>query len=163
RLEATDGRMAAVLRGLCPDWATAWPLPDGWTDDALDVLVPAPALADGVKVGKTNPRGRGPVLLLSEDGTRVLFAGPEQSVETRLVEGKFPPFDQVFGRGPALFAVRVNPALLIRLLTAAQGVLESKADAVTLLLWGEGGPVGVSADGPGALGRLYFDGLVMPM
>src|SRR5262249_38711165 len=128
-----------------------------------DVLVPAPALADGVKVGKTNPRGRGPVLLLSEDGTRVLFAGLEQSVETRLVDGRFPPFDQVFGRAPALFGVRVSPALLIRLLTAAQGVLESKADAVTLLFWGADGPVGVAAEGAGALGRLYFDGLLMPM
>jgi DNA polymerase III sliding clamp (beta) subunit (PCNA family) len=150
RVEATDGKRLAVVRGPCPQ-AQYPALPDG--ADTPDVLVPVADWKSAFRLGgKQRPVG------LAAEGPTFTLAVGDQSLTGSAPEGRFPDFDVVLPRTPAPIAFTVDLQLLIGLLQAAAAL--EPAGGVKVLFWSPAKPVGLTAKT--AQGQ-FFDGLLMPL
>ncbi len=151
RVEVTDGRRLAVVRGPCP--VTQYPAMDAASQGAADVLVPVPDWKAGFRLkGKDRPVG-----VVADDTSFKLVVG-EDVVSGARPEGRFPNFDFALPKKPAICAVKVDPALLAGLLLAAAAL--DPAGGVALLFYGREQPLGVA--GRNDAGQ-FFDGLVSPL
>ena len=151
RVEATDGRILAVVQGSVPK-ASYPPLEDRPEGDAQALI----ARDDWQRAFRLGDRRR-PVGLAT-DGAEIHLAVGDQALTTRACDGRFPDVDAVLPQGGALLAVRLNPSLLIELLKVAVAV--SAGEGVDVLFYGRDKPVGLLARNDEGQ---TFDGLIMPL
>jgi hypothetical protein len=154
RLEATDGRRLAIVRGGC--------LPE----QDYPELDAAPAGAGAVVVGRdewqrafklAKVKGREPAVGFAASTERFTFVSQGQVLTGTPQEGRWPPVDAVLPtRGP-LVQFRVDPALRASLLEVV-GALGM--EGVDVLYYGKGKPVGLVARNDAGQ---FFDGLIMPL
>jgi hypothetical protein len=149
RVEVTDGRVAAVVRGICPESPPEQP--EGTLGEAL---IPAADWARGFALGGKDEKDRPVGLALGRPS--VFSTG---SAESRCMpgEGRFPTIDEVFPKRPPLAAFDVDPRLLAALLDVAVGMGCSR---VTVCFYHRDKPVGLAARSE--LGQ-FFDGMIMPL
>jgi DNA polymerase III sliding clamp (beta) subunit (PCNA family) len=151
RVEATDGRILAVVQGPVPD-ASYPPLEDRPEGDA-EVLLSRDDWQRAFRLGdRRRPVG------LSVGQEDVLLAVGDQALTTRALDGRFPDVSAVLPRSGALVAVRLNPTLLVELLKVAAAV--TAGEGVDLLFFGRGKPLGLMARNDSGQ---TFDGLIMPL
>jgi hypothetical protein len=154
RLEATDGRRLAIVRGSClpeqecPELQAA---PNG----ATAAVVPRDDWQRAFKLAKG--KDREPVVGFAASTDRFTFVSQGQVLTGTPQEGRWPPVDAVLPtRGP-LVQFRVDPTLLASLLEVA-GALGM--EAVEVLYYGKGKPLGLVAHNDAGQ---FFDGLIMPL
>jgi hypothetical protein len=154
RLEVTDGRRLAVLRGQSerPQDGAA---PDAGLGGA-DVLVPLDSWCGAFRAkGK---KGQALPVGLEADGPQFrLFAG-EKVVTGSAPEGRFPDVGVVLPKRPAPVAFRIDPLLFAGLLQAAAAL--DPVNGVGVLYYGADKPVGLVAHNDAGQ---FFDGLLMPL
>ncbi len=152
RVEATDGRRLAVVRGPAPE--AQHPALDTAFGGAAEALVPADSWREAFRAkGKKEQ----PVGLVADDTSFKLAVG-QTVIEGQRPEGRFPSCDAVLPKKPALLALKVDPTLLAGLLAAAAAL--EPVGGVELLFYGREKPLGVS--GKNDAGQ-FFDGLLMPL
>jgi hypothetical protein len=176
RVEATDGKVLGRVTGVCEDAREYPPLPalESAPNGATEGVIPAKALKEACKkVPKGNLVRSKPIL-----GHRAVVMAPNEATFastdldeatsglTRLVEGKFPPCDDVFPKEKdEVVRIRVNPKLLKELLDVAAAFSDPDCPKVELVISGKGkdgyslSPVLVRAKHAGQT----FDGLIMPL
>jgi hypothetical protein len=154
RLEVTDGRRLAVLRGQSerPQGGAALDAGLG----GADVLVPLDSWCGAFRAkGK---KGQALPVGLEADGPQFrLFAG-EKVVTGSAPDGRFPDVSCVLPKRPALFSFRVDPLLLVELLRAAAAL--GPVNGVGVLYYGADKPVGLVASNDAGQ---FFDALLMPL
>jgi hypothetical protein len=151
RVEVTDGRRLAVVRGPCPQ--AEYPALGATPHAAADVLVPVTDWKAGFRLG-----GRQRPVGLAADDSKFTLAVGDQAVAGACAGGRFPDFAAVLPKRPAPFGFRVNPELLAGLLLAAAAL--DPAGGVWLLLYGPDAPVGVACHNDAGQ---FFDGLIVPL
>lgn len=141
RVDATDGRILAVLRGETEDVAAQEPF-----------LIPAKEFKEGCK-------GKGDIeITLSEDGVIEMRSGSK--IQTALQgEGRFPPVDDVLPRSGPVISVAIDPAILVRLLQAAMAGTDDETRRVNLHIYAPDKPIGITA----RTEKVCFDGVIMPL
>jgi hypothetical protein len=152
RVEATDGKRLAVVRGPCPPCPA--PALTG-LGGAPDVLIPAKEWRAALRLGD---RRTPAVALAAHDGKAVFASGEASQTVPLQADGRFPQVDAVLPQRRPLLAVRVHPGQLAGLLGVAQA-LEPEG-GVALLYYGAGKPLGLAAHNDQGQ---YFDGLMMPL
>jgi hypothetical protein len=151
RVEATDGRVLAIVQGPVPD--AAYPLVEAADEGPPELLVQLDAWVRAFKLGdKRRPVGIG------AGGHTLTLAVGDQSLTSARMEGRYPAVDTVLPRHGPLAAVRLSPALLAELLKVA--IALEPEPGVTLLYYGKGQPLGLLAHN--AQGQT-FDALLMPL
>lgn len=157
RLEATDGRVLAIIRGTSHEWpAVVRPKIEDLPvfDAANEAIVPTELWKDVFKRKRD--------VLLVTDGKGVAFGCDGAILQGQVVEGRYPNIDGVLpkkGRLPRV-VVRLDPNLLIRLLQVAASITDSQSPSVDLIIYSPNEPVGVTTRSP--LG-VTFDGIIMPI
>jgi DNA polymerase III sliding clamp (beta) subunit (PCNA family) len=154
RVEATDGKRLAVVRGPCPE--AQYPVLDAVLGGAADVLVPAESWREAFRT-----KGKKDLALpvgLVADATSFRLAVGQKVIEGALPEGRFPAFSAVLPKKPAICAVKVDPVLLAGLLQAAAAL--DPSGGVSLLFYGREQPLGVM--GRNEAGQ-FFDGMLQPL
>lgn len=163
RLEATDGRRAAILRGYNLDTTPLPELPEADPSvRAGEGVVPLADWIDGFKMvpAARVRRPQAPLaLVLRRDDVCMTTVGAQR--QARLLDGRFPSIDRVLPSGPAVVSFQVNPKLLIELLQIALAVCGDDPK-VTIHFWKDGAPVGLSCM-TAEHGGVFLDGLVMPL
>jgi hypothetical protein len=149
RVEATDGKRLAVVRG--PAKEESYPaLPNAGTGE---LLVGSADWRAGFRLGgKQRPVG------LAAEGDKLTLAVGEQAVTGTAPGGRFPDFAGVLPRRPAPLSFRIDPLLLIGLLQAAAAL--DPVNGVGVLFYGADKPVGLIAHNDAGQ---FFDGLLMPL
>lgn len=163
RLEATDGRRAAILRGnsLSPDLVPELPQAD---ESALasEGIIPTSDWEDGFKmVPKKGPTGQEMPLALVLGKKGVGMATFGKLCQAPLLDGRFPNIDDVLPKGPAKLTFSVSAAYMIGLLQVARAVLGDE-HRVDIHFWKDGAPVGITCH-TSEHGGVFFDGLIMPL
>jgi hypothetical protein len=155
RLEVTDGRRLAVLRGRC-ERSQGGAEPSAGLGGAADVLVPVGSWREAFRAkGK---RGQPAPVGLEADGPQFrLFAG-ETVVTGSAPDGRFPDVSSVLPKRPAPVAFRIDPLLLAGLLQAAAAL--DPVNGVGVLFYGADKPVGLIAHNDAGQ---FFDALLMPL
>jgi hypothetical protein len=151
RAEATDGKVLAVVQGPAPE--ACYPALEEKPDGDPEVLV---ARDDWQKAFRLGDRHR-PVGLAA-CGDQITLAVGDQALTTRPVDGRFPDVDLVLPRHGALLAVRLDPGLLVELLTVAAAV--TPGGWVHLLFTAGATPRGLITTSDGGQ---TFDALIMPL
>jgi hypothetical protein len=152
RVEATDGKKLAVVRGPCPE--ASCPALDPDFGGANETLVPAADWKAGFRLGgKTQP-----AVGLAADATTFKLAVGDQAISGARAEGRFPDFSLVIPKAPALIGFRVDPSLLIGLLQAA--VALDPVGGVQVLFYARDKPIGIACRNDQGQ---YLDGLLMPL
>ena len=153
RVEATDGRRLAVVRGPSADahYSALEEAPGG----AGEVLVPGPEWAQAFRAGDK----KHPVGLAAGQGLFTFAAGGHSFTGTPQ-PGRYPDTGGVLPGHPALVHFCVDPVLFAGLcdLAAALGLRDS--GGVQVLYFGPGKPVGLI--GRNDQGQ-YLDCLIMPL
>jgi hypothetical protein len=151
RLEATDGRRLAIVRG-------EYPVADGPSPNR-DFIVPAREWQEALAaLKKATDRGRHTIpAFLSADKHDYTFRTVGWQKQGVLAEGRWPNTDGALPRKPPVWVARFNPKYLASLcdLAAALG-----CEGVDLLVYAGDGPVGLC--GKNDQGQ-YLDALVMPL
>jgi hypothetical protein len=150
RVEATDGRRLAVVRGNCP--RESCPALEEAPHSPGAVLVGPEEWGQAFKLaGKNRPVGlaAAPGVLTFAVGTRSFTAAP--------AEGRYPNVDQVLPKRPALVTFTVNPRLATSLFQLATAL---GLEQVNVLYYGHGLPVGLT--GHNDEGQ-FVDCLLVPM
>jgi hypothetical protein len=154
RVEATDGRRLAVVRGPCPE--ENCPALGESSGDAAEVLVPIACWREAFRAkGK---KDQAQAVGLAADAAQLRLAVGSKVITGAPAEGKYPPVDNALPKQPALLAIRVDPTLLAGLLLAAAALEPS--GGVGLLFYGADKPLGLAARNDAGQ---FFDGLVMPL
>lgn len=169
-VEATNGSILARVEGDAGDSYPTPPALEGAPNSATSALIPATSLLGAIKSvpkGRKAPepvKGRLAIVmgekvstLASADG-----AGGSAVVQPENVEGKFPNTDRVFPDGAVVAKVRLDPALLTRLLAVALELLANEeSPSVELLLYDSAGnkPVELRAN----TNSQKLRGLIMPL
>jgi DNA polymerase III sliding clamp (beta) subunit (PCNA family) len=151
RVEATDGRRLAVVRG--PVKEESYPALDAVSQGAEEVLVPAADWRAGFKLG-----GKARSVGLAADDERFVLAVGEQAVTGAQLGDRFPDCSIVLPKKPAPFSFRIDPQMLIGLLQAAAAL--DPVNGVGVLYFGADKPVGLIAHNDAGQ---FFDGLLMPL
>ena len=155
RVEATDGKRLAVVRGPCPP-AQNYPALQPAGQSAADVLVPVESWREAFRAkGKKDQEL--PVGLVADDTSFRLAVG-QKVIEGALPEGRFPAFSAVLPKKPAICSIKVDPALLAGLLQVAAAL--DPSGGVALLFYGREQPLGVM--GRNDAGQ-FFDGMLQPL
>ncbi len=145
KLIATDGHVLGVLRGSV--------IPPGME---LCTLVPAKAWDQAFKLC-----GKDSHVELHPD--RFIIPGEASAVVAFTpLDGRFPEWLRVMPEQMPLFRMKVNPAILVRLLQVADAVSrthDDQANTVELFFYAPTTPIGVVAVGQDVI----FDGLCMPL
>lgn len=156
--DATDGRCLAILRGQNMRETPA--LDDEENPPAFQGILPTGQLLTAMR---SVPKGGHLGVRLTAKAAR-LQAG-ELTLETPLIEGRYPDVMGVFPRAGAPFSMHVDADLLMRLLKAAKEVRAAKGEKgepnrVTLYFWRPDTPMAITTEGPeGTL----LDAILMPM
>jgi hypothetical protein len=151
RVEVTDGKRLAVVRGPCAH--ESGPAPNPSPLGLASVLVPVAEWKAAFRMG-----GKQWPVALSAQGSSFHLAVGEQSVTGSAPEGRFPDFASVLPKRPAPFAFCVDPLLMIGLLQAAAAL--EPTGGVGVLFYGPDKPVGLVARNDAGQ---FFDGLLMPL
>jgi hypothetical protein len=151
RLEATDGRRLAVVRG--DNERAAYPaVEEAPFPPGPAALIPLEEWGQAFRLGvKHRPVG----LTLGEQD--FLFAVETASFAGKPAEGRYPDFAPVLPQAAAVVSFRVNPDVLAGLLSLAKGL---GMDAIHVLWWSPGHPVGLA--GQNDQGQ-FLDALLMPL
>lgn len=150
RVEVTDGRRLAVVRGPCPP--TAVPAPDPDLPPAPACLVPVADWKAAFRMGdKARPVG------LTAAGARFTLAVGDQALSGQAHDGTFPDVARVLPERLPLVTVRVNPALLAGVLDLAHAL---EVTDLAVLYYGRGLALGLA--GRNDAGQ-FLDALVMPL
>jgi hypothetical protein len=156
RLEASDGRRLAIVRGAgghAPPELAGLEAP---ADPVYEALIPADAWRDGF-----NQAGKAPgvALLLGRNAVTLAAGAARREAPNFRESERWPDVARALPRPPA-WAVAVDPKLLSGLLLAAAACAEAAGGAgpVQLLLYPKVQYVGVTFN---AGGRLIFDGLLV--
>lgn len=169
-VEATNGHILARVEGDAGDSYPTPPALEGAPNSATSALIPADSLLGALK---SVPRGRkvpdavkGRLAVVMGDKVSTLAsadgAGGSAVSQPENVEGRFPNTDSVFPDGAPVARVRLDPALLTRLLAVALELLANEeSPSVELLLYDSAGnkPVELRA----ATSSQKLRGLIMPM
>jgi DNA polymerase III sliding clamp (beta) subunit (PCNA family) len=176
RAEATDGKVLGRVTGECADAREYPPLPalESAPNGATEGVIPAKALKEACKnvpkgsLVRSKPiLGHLAVVLAPNEATLAStdLDGANAGL-TRLVEGRFPPCDDVFPKQKdEVVRVRLNPKLLKELLDVAAAFSDPDGPKVELIVSGKGKdgyslfPVLVRAKHAGQT----FDGLIVPL
>jgi DNA polymerase III sliding clamp (beta) subunit (PCNA family) len=151
RVEATDGKKLAVVRGPCKE--ESYPALDVAFHGAAEVLVPVADWKAAHRLG-----GKERPVAFATDGTTFQLAVGNQSITGSAPDDRFPDFAAVLPRRPATVSFRVNPGLLVELLRAAAAL--EPVNGVGVLYYGPDKPVGLIAHNDAGQ---FFDGLLMPL
>lgn len=130
RLVATDGRRLAICDSPCE------------SDRNVDVLVPVVALELLGKIAAEDA-----VIEVQLDDTAIHFRTGNYELLSRLIEGKFPPYEEVVPENNEI-KVRVNRKLLLSKLRLAT-LLISRSSSAVRFVFDEGGISITSLDGGG--------------
>jgi len=145
KLVSTDGQVLGVLRGSV--------IPPGME---ACVLIPVSAWDHAFKFCPKDGH-----IELHEQ--KLIAVGKAQTeVPFDPINGRFPEWLRVMPAEMPLVRIRVNPAILIRLLQVADAVSrthEAQANTVELFVYNPQKPIGVVAIGQDVI----FDGIVMPL
>jgi len=155
RLEASDGRRLAVVRGRGGDAPPELAGLEAPPDPVFEALIPADAWKDGFRQAGKAP---GVALLLGRNAVRLAAGAGRREAPNLRESERWPDVAQALPRPPA-WSVAVDPRLLSGLLLAAAACAEAAGDAapVQLLLYPRVSYVGVAFNA----GGLIFDGLVV--
>lgn len=156
RVEATDGKRLAIVRGNSVDGHSHHELasvPDG----AEEALVGRDDWQRGFKMAAGKYRGPEPALFLALHQQRLTFASQGQVVTAIPQEGRYPNVDGVLPTKPPLLQFRVDPALLASLLDTVGSL---GMETVDVLYYGKDKPLGLVARNDAGQ---WFDGLIMPL
>jgi len=168
RVEATDGRRLAIVRGPC-----ALPI---CCEDLEGIETPLKQTVVGKddwenafkQLGKGKGNDRIGFVSWQEqsrianpdegsDGNQFLFSNGSQTIKGQPQEGRFPNVDSALPTKAPLITIRLDPILLASLMELARAL---GIGAIDLLYYGQGKPLGII--GQNATGQ-FFDGLIMPL
>ena len=153
RLEATDGKRLAIVRGQSAD--ACYPALEATPDGAREVLIPA---ADWAQAFRMGPKGQ-PVGLAAGDGVFTFAVGTQAFTGTP-PQGRYPDVEAVLPQGPPVVRFRLHPGLLAGLSDLASALGLPEGNSVEILYYGQGKPVGLI--GHNDRGQ-FLDCLVMPL
>lgn len=150
RVEVTDGRRLAIVRGPCPRQRPA--ALDVPVSEETEVLVPVADWQSAFRLGRKSD-----AVGLTSDGDRFTLAVGSQAIVGAVPGGPFPATEAVLPQEPAVLALPLDPALLAGLLRVASAL--GCVGGVKILWYGPGKPVGLVARNDQGQ---YLDALLMP-
>ncbi len=154
RIEVTDGKRLAIVRGISSSHAPppALPLDLPAQPSSCMGCVPQAAWKQAFKGGKN-----GAPLALHLCTNEVIMATGDTLVRVPLGTGKYPDVNAVMPKDEAPVSFRIDPYLLIDLLKCAAQVCGTTD--VTISYYGDGMAIGITAKGE----NVTFDGILMPL
>jgi hypothetical protein len=167
RLEATDGRRLAIIRG-CSDDKVVYPPLAEVPNGLPEALIAGDEWTQAFRMGKKErPVGLviGTQPAADDDETAkeevvLTFAVDGQSFQTRPYDGLFPPVQEALPKRPALVEFRLDPTLLAGLMDVAAALGLRDNGGVTFLYFGKDQPLGLI--GHNDQGQ-FLDCLLMPL
>jgi hypothetical protein len=161
RAEATDGRRAVVVQGMVPTEEPPWPAFKELPDDAFEAIILPKDLERACKIGDDYLQNKFGVVGVATMGNEICLGLGADVVTARIVEGKFPPIDQVIPRKRPLFTFSVDPRLLGETLLAIADMLPDENRSVQCFFYGNGAPLGICARNND--NGMFIDALVVPL
>ncbi len=170
---ATDTRMLLRVSGPCEpaDEFPSIPAMKDVPDDAASGIVPASVWGSVFAAATKHSRKATKSILQNvavaigrEQAVFGMTNGDSSPVETtKLMEGRFPPVDDVFPKKPAAMRIRINPLLMAKLLKAMAEIAPPDLDGndgVTMEIWDPNRPMVFRCPGPRGQ---ELSGLLMPI
>jgi DNA polymerase III sliding clamp (beta) subunit (PCNA family) len=164
---ATDGRVMAMVSGVSedPDGFPAGAMAEADIGESTEVVIPIKSWNEAFKgIPRRTPKdilrnvhvklGAKNSLLTTTD-----FDEERRTIEARNVDGRYPPYKEVFPKGPAKVSITVDPRLLIKVLTAALDFCDEEQRGVDLEIFSAETPMLVRKE----RGSQKFAGVVMPL
>jgi DNA polymerase III sliding clamp (beta) subunit (PCNA family) len=175
KAEATDGKVLGRVTGVCEDAREYPEIPalESAPNGATEGVIPSKALKEACRKVPKGNKIHGQLIL----GHLAVVLAPNQATFgstdldeassnlTRLVEGKFPPVDDVLPKEKdEVVRIRLNPKLLVELVEVAAAFGDPDTPTIELVVCGKGkkfgkGPLMVRSRHKGQ----QFTGLVMPL
>ncbi len=168
---ATNGKQLAVVRGSCPVSATeypAMPTMHGAPNGAVKAMIPTAALVKACKEAPTrtysgeraNINNTVAVVLGEQVATLGSTTLEDSTVkQTRLVEGRFPCWRDVFPKKEPVVRVNLNADMLAELLKVASEFSPDGDGRVIIEVFDGLSPVKITTKHDGQT----FEGLIMPL
>jgi DNA polymerase III sliding clamp (beta) subunit (PCNA family) len=163
---ATDGRVMAMVRGTSdsPDEFPAGSAAEADIGEGSEVVIPTKSWTEAFKgIPRRTFKDilRNVYVQLGDKNSLLTTTDLEErrTIEARNVDGRYPPYKEVFPKGPAKAVITVDPRLMIKVLTAAMDFCDEEQRGVDLEIFSDSVPMIVRKKRD----KQEFTGVIMPL